>query len=326
MTRTQLDIRIVEDAVALACRAPSVHNSQPWRWVVDHGGLQLFLDTDRLVATDRSGREAVLSCGAALDHLRVAMAGHGWTADIDRYPNPSDHTHLASITFASRCSVTDAHRWRADAILRRRTDRLPFGPPSCWDPLEALLRGVIDESAAVLDVVDDEARPHLAYASQLTESLRLYDSDYHAELDWWTGAFGTTDGIPRGALVSAAESDRVDIGRTFPVTRHQRERRLSVPEDRSKVLVVSARDDTRRAVLGCGEALSQVLLEATMAGMATCPLSHLTETEAGRGIIATLVGRDLPQLVIRVGTTPILDDAPALTPRRALADVLEVRL
>lgn len=326
MTRTQPDIGVVEDAVELACHAPSVHNSQPWRWVAARGGLQLFLDADRLVATDRSGREALLSCGAVLDHLRVAMAARGWITHVDRYPNPSDHTHLASIDFSSMSYVTEAHHWRADAILRRHTDRLPFGPPRHWDALEMLLRSAIDETVAMLDVVDDDARPQLAEASQLSESLRLYDSDYHAELEWWTGPFGVSDGIPHSSLVSAAESDRVDIGRTFPVTRHQRERRLSVPEDRSKVLVVSAHDSTRRDVLGCGETLSQLLLEATMAGMATCTLSHLTEVEASRGIIASLVGRDLPQLLIRVGTTPTLDDAPAPTPRRQLEDVLEIRL
>ncbi len=80
MTRTVPDRKVILDAVTLACRAPSLHNSQPWRWKnVDGAALYLFADRKRLVpATDRSGREMILSCGAVLDHLRVAIAAAGW--------------------------------------------------------------------------------------------------------------------------------------------------------------------------------------------------------------------------------------------------------
>src|SRR5260370_25362669 len=126
-----LDTQVVQKAVQLACRAPSVHNSQPWRWVSKDGGLRLFVDRDRTVpGTDRSGREAILSCGAALDHLRVAMLAAGWDAQIERFPNPNDRDHLASIEFTAVDQVTGAHRDRAKAILQRRTDRLPLGQPT----------------------------------------------------------------------------------------------------------------------------------------------------------------------------------------------------
>lgn len=327
MTTTRADIATIRDAVHLACRAPSVYNSQPWRWVADRSGLQLFLDPDRLVAaTDHSGREALMSCGAVLDHLRVAMAAGGWAAQVDRFPNPNDQNHLAAIDFSPMPYVTDGHRARAAAIARRRTDRLPFGAPPDWDSLEVVLRNAVDESVAMLDVVDDGARPQLAEASRLTASLRMYDSGYHAEMAWWTGSSAASDGIPHSSLVSAAESRRVDIGRDFPVTHDPVERRLSVPADRSKVLVISAHDDTRRDTLGCGETLSQVLLEATSAGMATCPLTHLTEVRASRDIISALVDRDHPQVLIRVGTAPASSDAVPPTPRRRLEDVFETRL
>ena len=106
----------------------------------------------------------------------------------------------------------------------------------------------------------------------------MYDSAYHQEMHWWTAPFEVSDGIPHDALVSAAESDRVAIGRTFPVT-HHRERRLEVPEDRSTVVVISAADDTRRDVLGCGETLSAILLEATLAVHVVRPFSTRRATE-----------------------------------------------
>jgi hypothetical protein len=325
MSTAQPTIAIIADALAVACRAPSVHNSQPWRFVAERSGLQLFVDTDRLVATDHSGRTALLSCGAVLDHLRVALAAAGWITEVDRYPDPGDHTHVATVTFARLETVTDAQRRRADAILARRTDRLPFAAPRDWDALLLALRDAIDEAVAVLDVID-VARPELAEAAQLSEALRLHDSEYHLELDWWTGPAAISDGIPRSSLVSAAESDRVDIGRVFPVSGGHEERRMSVPEDLSKVWVLSAREDSRLGVLGCGELLSRVLLEATMAGLSTCTLTHVTELRASRDIVGSLVGREFPQLLIRVGQTPALDICPPPTPRRRLDAVLEVRL
>ena len=93
----------------------------------------------------------------------------------------------------------------------------------------------------------------------------------------------------------------VDVGRPFPVSAHN-ERRAGLGHDQSKVLVLSTDEDTRDDALRCGEALSAVLLECTLAGMATCTLTHLTELWSSRNLIGTLTGRAaMQQVVIRVG-------------------------
>lgn len=322
MSKTRAPRSVIADAVHIACRAPSFHNSQPWRFSGQNDGVvSLYVDRSRLLDSDSSGRQALISCGAVLDHFKVAMAAAGWAANVEYYPNPNDHTHLASIEFAPMSFVTDAHRRRADSILSRRTDRLPFAAPENWEKFEPLLRHAVHDDLAVLDVLPEDARPQLAEASRLTEILRLYDSSYHAELAWWTGPFEVSEGIPHSSLVSATESERVDIGRNFPVA-HNTERRPQVSSDRSKVLVLSALDDTRHDILTCGEALSVALLEATMAGMATCPLTHMTELRASCDIVSALTGHPLPQVLIRVGIAPALEEVPPLTPRRSLHDVL----
>jgi hypothetical protein len=257
-----------------------------------------------------------------LDHLRVAMAAAGWTANVDRFPDPNNREHLASLDFSPMSPVTDVHRRRADAILHRRTNRLPFAAPRNWESLEPVLRDAVDAGAVHLDVIADELRPELARASQLTESLRLYDSSYYAELDWWTGHFEKSDGIPRSSLLSAAENDRVDVGRRFPVSAHN-ERRAGIGRDQSTVLVLSTDEDIGNDALRCGEALSAVLLECTLARMATCTLTHLIELQSSRHLIGALTGRAaIPQLLIRVGEAPVLDEAPPMTARRPLHDVL----
>ena len=65
-----------------------------------------------------------------------------------------------------------------------------------------------------------------------------------------------------------------------------------------------------------------VLLEYTMAGLATCTMTHITEMRASRGIIRELIGRNtMPQAMIRVGIAPPIEDIAAPTPRRPLREV-----
>lgn len=323
---TMVDAGVITGAMTLAVRAPSLHNSQPWRWVADGGVLELFADPTRIGrSTDSTGREVLISCGAVLDHFCVAMAAAGWEALIDRFPNPNNHDHLATLEFRRMEFVTDAHRARAEAIRHRQTDRLPFAAPPQWDSFEPVLRQTVDASIADLDVIPDDSRPQLADASRLTAEMRRYDSSYHAELQWWTAHSDSSQGIPPGSLLSETEAQRVDVARDFPTGR-DRERRALVGGDHAKILVLSTYDDSPGNALACGEALSTVLLECTMASLATCTLTHMIELHASREIVRRLTGRLAePQLLIRVGTIPQTESPPSPTPRRPVSEVLQIR-
>ncbi len=327
MTAKAPDSGVIRDAVMLACRAPSLHNSQPWRWVAEGATLQLWADYCRaMTATDHTGRELVLSCGAVLDHLRVAMAAAGWESNTERFPNPDEPDHLATLQFRPIEPVTAAYQLRADAIRRRRTDRLPFGAPAAWPALQLVLCDTVNPYDVLLDVVADDDRPQLAEASRLTETLRRYDTTYVSELRWWTSPFESdATHVPESALVSSSEAARVDVARAFPPAGGGR-RRSAIDHDRSKILILSTYDDEPWNVLRCGEALSAVLLECTVAGMATCTLTHMTEMAESRNIIAQITGTaGQPQLLIRVGRSPAHDQRVEPTPRRPLTEVLEIR-
>lgn len=319
-----VDTEIVKNAVLLACRAPSVHNSQPWRWVIDHDAVHLFADRNRTVpVTDHSGRDSLISCGCALDHFRTAMTAAGVRTGVARFPNPNNPAHLATLHFSPLDYVTTAQRARAAAILQRRTDRLPFARPVSWHRFEPVLRSMLADDTIAIDVVDHDQRVRLADASRLSAALRRDDALYHLELDWWTSQFTLSNGIPASGLVSESESLRVDVGREFPVRGHD-DRRSEITADLSEILVLSTLEDTRGDVLRSGEVLSTVLLECTMAGMATCTLTHVIESSESRDVIRALIGgRGEPQVLIRVGIAPALEPVPAPTPRRPLAAVLE---
>jgi hypothetical protein len=120
-------IRIpVEEMLTIACRAPSIQNSQPWLWRWDGQELQLLADFSRqLMHTDPAGRDLAMSCGAALHHLQVAAAGLGWRTEVRRLPAPTDRHRLATIAFTTDQARPEAHHLLL-AIQARQTDRRPM--------------------------------------------------------------------------------------------------------------------------------------------------------------------------------------------------------
>ncbi|MCV7289315.1 nitroreductase family protein [Mycolicibacterium wolinskyi] len=121
MTTGFPDGETVRTAMSLAVRAPSVYDSQPWRWQMGADSLCLYADrTHHLPDTD--GRDLLLSCGATLHHCVVALAGRGYQATVHRLPDPADPGLLAALTAGPRVP-TDADVTLAAAIGRRHIDR-----------------------------------------------------------------------------------------------------------------------------------------------------------------------------------------------------------
>lgn len=312
----------VQAALSLARRAPSVHNTQPWRWVFDGHRLQLYRDTSRrLFSADPQGRQLIISCGAMLDHVRTAFAAAGWDTEVIRLPDTAAD-HLATVGFTPAPESSDTVRARAAAIDRRYTDRLPMLPPRDWERVEPGLHTTATDRGGTFEVLGDSARLRLAAASAQSAALREYDPQYLNELHWWAGNDSPADGVPISALVSAAELAQVGVGRAFPAAPPSLRR--GELTDSARLLVIGSAADSPLDWLRAGEALSAVLLECTAAGLATCPLTHITEVPVSRRTIANLLHEPaMPQVVVRVGTAPTSAAQPP-TPRRTVGDFLEL--
>lgn len=123
------DADTLRAALALAVRAPSVQNAQPWRFRISDRGVDVYLDPARVQPpTDAARRAAVVSCGAALHHLRIALAAAGWSAVVRRLPEPADPNHLASIELVPHRPTT-LERSLSNAITRRQSDTRKLGSP-----------------------------------------------------------------------------------------------------------------------------------------------------------------------------------------------------
>src|SRR5262245_13579962 len=101
---------MLAQAAEVAGHAPSIHNTQPWHWRVRGATLELVTEpARRLGVTDPEGRMMVVSVGAALHHARIALAGAGWRAEvervIDRMPD-ADPVPVARLTVLDREPAT----------------------------------------------------------------------------------------------------------------------------------------------------------------------------------------------------------------------------
>jgi nitroreductase len=315
------DAAAIRTVFGLASRAPSVHNTQPWRWRVDESSLHLYSDPGRqLPNTDPDGRDLMLSCGAALHHCVVAWASVGWRAKVARLPDPDDSSHLAAITL-SPYSADSLDIALAAAIPRRRTDRRHY---SSWPvPVGdiALMAARAARNGVTLCQVEDIDRLHKIVSQSIWDHLT---HDYLAELTEWSGRYESVAGVPaRNVPVS---DPRAKIpGRLFAGPALAMSPGTSAAEDNAVVLALGTRTDDRLAQLRAGEATSVVLLTATSMGLASCPVTEPLEVAETREAVHADIfgGSHYPQMLLRVGWAAINADPLPATPRRDLTEVVE---
>ena len=314
------DNETIRTVLALAARAPSVSNSQPWRWRVGDHRLHLHSDQSlHLPATDPDQRDLTLSCGAALHHCVVALAAMGWQAKVQRFPNPVDERHVATIE-VSRHGCSELDITLAASIPRRRTDRRLY---SSW-PVPRAAIALMGARAAPAGVVLRQVDT-LALRATVAKAVRQHaqDHDYLTELTTWSGRHGSVAGVPaRNTPVS--DPTAVIPGRLFAGPALAQPAEAAAAEDNAVVLALGTDEDDRLARLRAGEATSLVLLSATALGLASCPVTEPLEIAETRDEVRSEVFGDkgFPQMLLRVGWAPINADPLPSSPRRPLADIV----
>lgn len=315
------DAATMRTALALATRAPSVHNVQPWQWRVGDRSLHLYSDTRRqLLHADPDGRDLMVSCGVALNHCSIALAALGWQSKIHRFPNAGDSSHLAAIELrpyaASELDVT-----LAAAIPRRRTDRRYY---SEWPVArgDVSLMGARAARAGVA-MRRMEASTDLRIALAHAVWQHATDREYLDELTTWSGRYASTAGVPARSAPETNPNSPVP-GRLFAAATLAQPSDTCAEDDHGVLLALGTAEDDELARLRAGEATSVVLLTATALGLASCPVSEPLEVAETRDAIRNDVfGADeFPQMMLRIGWAPVNADPLPSTPRRPLDEVV----
>jgi nitroreductase len=324
------------EAAAAAGLAPSVHNTQPWRWRVHRTWLDLFAERSRqLAATDPDGRLLMISCGAALHHARIALAAEGWTATVARFPDQADPDHLARISPDQHVGVTAGAMKTFQAARNRHSDRRPVVDTPVPREALAAVRAAVEAEHNHLHLLRPEQVSDLAIAAARAGELEGDDDALRAELRYWVGGSrpaGT--GLPDTVIPTRPPTSAVpqrDFGRAGTLTTGVDEfpdspTGPSAGADRAaSYAVVFGEEDNPRAWLRAGEALSAAWLTASEHGVSLLPFTAPMEVAATRTILLRLLaGLGHPYLVLRLGLADPDHPGPPATPRLAPAQTVEI--
>jgi nitroreductase len=321
------EARVVTEALykaaAAAGHAPSIHNTQPWRWRLTGDTMDLFAERSRMLdVTDPDGRLATLSCGAALHHARIALAAHGWRAAVRRLPDPADPDHLASLHVEGPAPIGPDTERRAQNIRLRHTERRPVtGDPVRADELRALTEAV-ESQGTWLHLLRPEQIFDLAAATSQAQGVESAETQWRQELTRWTdGGRSPGTGVPDGVIPRATPATTLP-GRDFG--RHG-DLPVGNGHDRSAAFaVLYGPADGPIDWLHAGEALSALWLVAVEMEVSVLPLSAPIEVIVAREAVRRLLS-DLghPYLALRLGhRLPDNADIPR-TPRLPADQIIE---
>ncbi|MGP4019279.1 Acg family FMN-binding oxidoreductase [Saccharopolyspora sp. 5N708] len=312
----------VREVLLAATAAPSLHNSQPWRFRCTPDAIELHADRSRAVpVADPDDRELLLACGAALLNLRLAIQMAGVQADVRMPPGRSQPDLLAVVRPAGRRPATPTCVGLAGAIHQRRTNRRPFQPTPVPLPVRNQLRQAAEAERAWLAIPE---QPQLAKLRSLLErahQVQFADPAFAAEWRYWTGRdLDARDGVPARSCGPAREPQDEWVLRNFGGGSAKARVSGKDFEPEPLICVLGSFQDSLSAQLHAGMAMQRVLLTATTAGLSASFLSQAIEVPAARKELRALIGGGLwPQAVLRIGYgSPV-----PTTPRRPLEEVVE---
>jgi hypothetical protein len=317
---------VLYQAACVAGRAPSIANSQPWRWRIGDETLELRADRSRqLTVADPQGRLMILSCGAALHHASIVLAVFGAAATVERIDDPADPDLLARLTLAGPHQVSAEDMRLHHGLRTRRTDRRPFlGIRPLPDEVLELLRQATNPFGVSTHAFDAQDVGFLALAAQSAAAIEQRDAAYQEEMATWTthrdAANG--DGVPNS--VAVPQVPRAVAVRDFAPGTIAGLRPGPGDDRYTAYLAFATTEDGRADWLRTGEALSAVLLTATTLGVASSVMSDVVEVAGARALLRGVVRpAGHPQLTVRLGVNESAGLVPP-TPRRACADVIEI--
>ena len=329
MTTTQAAVlevppRTLRRIVELATRAPSVHNTQPWRWRGASHSLELYADRSRrLPVSDPDGRNLVISCGVAVHHAQVAADALGWSAVVTRLPDPAQPDLLARLDLVPGTPSLHAPKL-LEAIDRRCTDRRRFTSwPVPDEQLTHLAGQASSQGAHAFPLSDVSTRFHAELLINRSIDVQCADRLAMDEQQSWID-HGTVDGVPYDVLplprdVRSRRPGRFATGLVDDMGGGE----VEAPDG---LVVLCAPTDGPAAWLTAGEGLSSLWLAATLEGLSVVPISQVIEVAETRAAfeLEVLGGLARPLVVIRVGWQAISRHQLARTPRRPVQEVLEL--
>jgi hypothetical protein len=274
----------------LAVRAPSIHNTQPWRFRREGNAIEIAVDPDRaLPVTDPSGWGVRIAIGAAALNLRLGYASLGWEAEAIPLPEHDRPDVLIRVRPRSRRPQTPQEHALTTAIPLRHTNRRGYlDDPVPGEALSALVEAARAE-ACWLQLVGPRQ------TTEVSDLLAAADDElegrpgYREERVFWSRRDSADGVVPdpfAGPRIPGERLRRRDFGsRTTSPRPYESDPCVAVLGTDGQ----SAYDDLR-----AGQALQRVLLTAAEQQLTASMYSQAIKVASARARLADICGRAAP--------------------------------
>jgi len=282
--------------------APSIANSQPWRFAVGADRVDVWTDPERsLPAVDPDGRQRLISCGAAVLNLRLAVANLGFDPLLRLCPTPDDPEHVAAVRRGAPVAPTREDRRLYEMVHWRHTNRADYRPQPLPAPVLRRLVAAVQQESAALRLIDRSTeRPVIAALVVRGVEDEAHSPEVRREfVRWLSDDPEPATGTSVGSWLASPYPMPVLSGqdRLAPGERAGMERLV----EGSTLAVLHTAGDEPVDWLRAGQALQRMLLTTTADGVAVSFLNQPIEMPELRAELRGLLDTGAPQLLVRLG-------------------------
>lgn len=316
----------VKAALEAARWAPSVHNTQPWSFTVSGAEIGLRADVERkLRMGDVTGRELLISCGAALFNMRAAIRGEGRTPEVRLLPDPDRPSLLATVKVGADAEPDEQVRVLAEEIEKRRTHRAGFTDlPVPTQLVDELAGDAMREGATLTPVGSATAVEVIAALTRAAQGVQSQDQGFNLEVIRWARPPDSTrkDGVPADAYPREPTTTEPDFPQRDYAWQHPwgSSAHQATSAAAGVVALLTTSGDDRRDWIIAGQALQRVLLHASANGVSAAFHTQALEMPHLREFLREeLCAGAYPQMIMRLGIT--FDETRGV--RRPLSDLVE---
>jgi hypothetical protein len=308
----------MERLAFIARLAPSSHNAQPWRFVLEQDAIDVFADKSRWHPVgDSDCRELFVSVGCALECLLIAADHEGFGSRTTLFPMSGDDSYVARVTIRFAGPKRDnAAANLVHAIPTRHTSHRPFDPERKLATGDLKwLREAIEDELVTLHVMDSGAGTAGVEALVGQAEGQLFaDPAYREELGRWVGAgaLGTNWLLSKLGQFAVAHLPVRD-----KVVGTQARWLASAPH----LGLISSVDDRPASQVRAGQAFMRIALMCESHRIRLQPVSAPLEVSATRSALAQAfaAANRSPQMLFRMGYA---EAETARTSRRTLSQVM----
>ncbi|WP_152041667.1 Acg family FMN-binding oxidoreductase [Salinigranum salinum] len=266
-----------------AILAPSSHNTQPWRFSIENGGVDVAVDEDRwLPVADSDRRELYISVGCALENLLVAAEEFGFEHDVT-YVAAEDGPGVARVVLSPGGSRSPLRGGLFEALTERSTNHGPYYGSVSASTLAELERAVADPDLWIEFVEGEETKARLGELVTRADRRQFEDPAYRRELGEWIGNGALATSWLKAKLGQLAVT-HLDLGDRQAATDSV------LVEGAPVVVVLGSELDTRSAQVRVGQTFERLALLATVEGLSVHPMSQVLELPDLRAELTDALG------------------------------------